>query len=303
MPKVIIIEGPIKGRIFDLSGASAFVGRSSRNDIKIEDGAMSRKHIKIFRIGKKYFVEDLKSTNGTRLNGKVITPGEGFEISEEDTISIGNTVFHLGEVPAPDRYEKKDQSAIETANNRDQSHSAPEERRSGRPKNFDLIYRVSELLKDSLGIREFFENVLEDLLNALPRIDKVAILLFDDQKKQVKDVFSRARENSMEKTMDYCRGVVEWVLENGKAIRMSDTSREVRQDFSDAISALKIGSLMCVPMISNAEMFGAIYIDTVERPYGFRKEDLQLLHGLSGPTAIAVEKDLLATRLEAALSG
>ncbi|MDY6882115.1 MAG: FHA domain-containing protein [Desulfatiglans sp.] len=302
MPKVIILEGPTRGQVFDLSGSSAFVGRSSRNDIKIEDNAMSRKHIKIFRIGKKYFLEDLKSTNGTRLNGKAIAPGEGFEISEEDVISIGNTVFRLSEIPVTYPKGNKDFVTSETAKNREHIDTGSRERRSGRPKHLDLIYRVSELLKDSLGIREFFDSVLEGLLNALPRIDKVAILLFDEQKKQIKDVFSKGRENSVEKTLGYCRGVVEWVFENRKAIRMSDTSREPRHDFSDSISALKIGSLMCVPMISNAEMFGAIYIDAVEKPYGFRKDDLQLLHGLSGPTAIAVEKDMLATRLRAVLS-
>ena len=98
MPKLIVINGPTKGRSFDLNAEALFIGRSSINDIQIKDKAISRKQLKIFSIGNKFFAEDLKSTNGTYINGKIITPGEGFELSEGDTISIGNTFIRLCEV-------------------------------------------------------------------------------------------------------------------------------------------------------------------------------------------------------------
>ena len=41
-----------------------------------------------------------------------------------------------------------------------------------------------------------------------------------------------------------------------------------------------------------------IYVDSVNQPFGFRKEDLKLLTALSSPAAIAVENALLHSTLE-----
>ncbi|OGS00391.1 MAG: hypothetical protein A3G41_03130 [Elusimicrobia bacterium RIFCSPLOWO2_12_FULL_59_9] len=48
------------------------VGRKPGNDIIIDSAAISGKHCKIFRQAGKYFVEDLKSTNGTFVNDKKV---------------------------------------------------------------------------------------------------------------------------------------------------------------------------------------------------------------------------------------
>ena len=101
MPKLYVLEGPMKGHVFDLKGNSAFVGRSSRNDIQVNDIMVSRKHLKIFRTAKSFFVEDLRSTNGTLLNGEMVTPGEGYVLGENDTIVIGNSALQLGEIALP----------------------------------------------------------------------------------------------------------------------------------------------------------------------------------------------------------
>ena len=55
-----------------------FIGRAARNDIHIKDIMVSRKHLKIFKVGETLFIEDLMSTNGTQFNGEVITSGEAF---------------------------------------------------------------------------------------------------------------------------------------------------------------------------------------------------------------------------------
>ncbi|MBW2284964.1 MAG: GAF domain-containing protein, partial [Deltaproteobacteria bacterium] len=59
-----------------------------------------------------------------------------------------------------------------------------------------------------------------------------------------------------------------------------------------------IRSVMCVPLISRAQIRGVIYVDSVNQPFGFRKEDLKLLTALSSPAAIAVENALLHSTLE-----
>ena len=57
MAKLHILDGPAKGHAFDLDGEIAYVGRSPANDVLINDTTVSRKHLKIFKIGRVFFIE------------------------------------------------------------------------------------------------------------------------------------------------------------------------------------------------------------------------------------------------------
>ena len=78
---------------------------------------------------------------------------------------------------------------------------------------------------------------------------------------------------------------------------MSNTTYEDPDSLSDSMSTLQLGSIMCVPMISNSQIRGVIYVDSFREAYGFRKEDLLLLNTLSGPLAVAIEKAMLTSQL------
>jgi pSer/pThr/pTyr-binding forkhead associated (FHA) protein len=90
VPKLHVIEGPQKGQTMEFNGDTAFVGRSSTNDLQIFDSSISRKHIKLFRLENLVFVEDLKSTNRTLVNDEPIEPGEGVQVGEGDIISFSS---------------------------------------------------------------------------------------------------------------------------------------------------------------------------------------------------------------------
>ncbi len=61
---------------------------------------------------------------------------------------------------------------------------------------------------------------------------------------------------------------------------------------------MKIKSVMCVPLISRSKIRGVIYVDTVNEPNGFRKDDLSLLTALSSPTAVVIESAILSLTKE-----
>ena len=298
MPELQVIDGPMKGQTFSLEGETVFVGRSLKNDIDIKDSAISRKQLKLFRIGNKLFVEDLKSTNGTFINGEMITPGEGFEVWEGDTIAVGNSVLRLVGVPKKRLLDAKSLSIQSSKGDIEKKENLMKERRAGEAKNMEVIAKVSELLKDSLGINDFLEKILELLLDTFPRIDTTAILLFDNMQGQINDIISKSRYEPGGKALHYSKKVVDKVIHDRKTIRMSDTKYEAREDYSEGNDTAEIGSILCVPMISNSEVRGAIYIDSIRGPYGFRKEDMTLLRSLSGPLAIAVEKAMLVSHIE-----
>jgi hypothetical protein len=77
---------------FDLIGGLS-IGRSGESDVQIEDRYASGIHARVFPRGERFLVEDMRSTNGTLLNGASLH-GEA-ELIDGDTIQIGDTVFRF----------------------------------------------------------------------------------------------------------------------------------------------------------------------------------------------------------------
>ncbi len=53
------------------------------------DAGVSRKHCRIIKQGDQFFVEDLQSTNGTKLNGSFIPPNQPQQIKDGDVLELG----------------------------------------------------------------------------------------------------------------------------------------------------------------------------------------------------------------------
>lgn len=70
----------------DLSGECFTIGRRPDNDLVIDDAAVSGHHARISKIHAVYFVEDLKSTNGTWVNDKRI---DRHQLRDTDVLTIG----------------------------------------------------------------------------------------------------------------------------------------------------------------------------------------------------------------------
>lgn len=64
------------------------VGRSPGNDIVIGAGYVSGRHARFSLMGQNLFIEDLKSTNGTAVNGQLIS--DPVALKSGDVVSVGD---------------------------------------------------------------------------------------------------------------------------------------------------------------------------------------------------------------------
>jgi signal transduction histidine kinase/CheY-like chemotaxis protein/putative methionine-R-sulfoxide reductase with GAF domain len=160
----------------------------------------------------------------------------------------------------------------------------------------ELLYRVSMVLMGSLDITEIFQKIMDHMFDLLKRIDRVAILLIDEKTRKLKQIAARSNYSDEKAIPNYSRTVVNNVITEGKPVIMQDTALEDENDLSDSMK--KIRSVMCVPLISRFQIRGVIYVDSVDRPHGFRREDLYLLTALSSSAAIAIENASLYSNLE-----
>lgn len=101
MPKVLVTEGPLTGRTFDLVPGQNIIGRGDDAHITLASGQVSRRHASLTMAEGRIYVEDMGSSNGTYVNGaKVqrveIRPGNKIRIGE-----FGLEVVPDGGRPAP----------------------------------------------------------------------------------------------------------------------------------------------------------------------------------------------------------
>jgi predicted component of type VI protein secretion system len=83
-------------------GEECIVGRDLNAHVTINDTSVSCNHCKIYLSSGKTKLTDLKSRNGTRLQGKLISPGETVEITQGQLLQIGEyqeTICIVSEKP------------------------------------------------------------------------------------------------------------------------------------------------------------------------------------------------------------
>ncbi|PJF43715.1 MAG: hypothetical protein CUN55_07665 [Phototrophicales bacterium] len=67
-PILVITEGEQAGQRWTIEGDVFLIGRGGECDLILPERQVSREHVRIFREGDKYILEDLDSKNGTWLN-------------------------------------------------------------------------------------------------------------------------------------------------------------------------------------------------------------------------------------------
>ncbi len=91
---LIICNGGFEGMEYQLTSDETLIGRNPTTDITLLDENISREHALILldEDTGTYTLEDLQSSNGTKLNGKRIRSAS---LSDTDEIEIGNTRFRF----------------------------------------------------------------------------------------------------------------------------------------------------------------------------------------------------------------
>jgi pSer/pThr/pTyr-binding forkhead associated (FHA) protein len=289
MAKLYFVEGPMKGQTLPLDGEIFFLGRSSNNDIQINDDTVSRRHLKIFKLMNSYFVEDLKSKNETFINGRALKPGQSMQIDDNDLVALGRTQLRIVEAPPLNPFDQLSRTASESEE-KQETESTAKEKRVWSNREMRIVQKAVELLKGPFPIQTFLGKMLEVLLEALPRFDRAAILLFDEKGEQIKEVFTKPREEDYKGKVGYSRTIVEEVLKNRDPVVIQQFSHEGLVSDSEEGDTREIQSALCVPIIGNEKFYGAVYMDGLEGPRAFRKGDLLTVKALADLAAMALEK-------------
>jgi two-component system, cell cycle response regulator len=87
---LIVLAGSNVGEMYRVEEGETFVGRGQQATIRLNDDGISRKHARIFQQGGEVLIEDMKSANGTVVNGLPVTMQL---LKDGDKIRLGSTTI------------------------------------------------------------------------------------------------------------------------------------------------------------------------------------------------------------------
>ncbi len=103
MASITVVSGPAEGDYYPLGQRTLVIGRDEAVPIQVPDELVSRKHAQLRweSSSDSYIVLDMKSANGTFINGRQITTD--LTLADGDVIGVGNSRLVFSERTFPDR--------------------------------------------------------------------------------------------------------------------------------------------------------------------------------------------------------
>jgi pSer/pThr/pTyr-binding forkhead associated (FHA) protein len=277
MPKIQVLEGPMERVQLEIDKEVMFVGRSDANDIKIRDETVSRKHLKIFSVESCYFVEDLKSRNGTMINGETLDAGFARLITENDRLQLGSTVIHLDGIGVnkppitvkeiePDPLEKVDRPESPKA-------YLGGERRSRVLLETNFVYDLLQFLLGRPHLNQLFAKVTKSLFESYPRISRVIAFLFDNEKNRMEQVVSLSRKTNGGRPSAYTKAILDQAVKDGKIVTNYFKEDAMRDGFTNAQDTVAFTTVICLPLMNGEKVRGVISIEGFPDSNPVRQED------------------------------
>jgi hypothetical protein len=89
---LVLVSGGQPVHVYPLGTAELSIGRADQSDIALSDPGVSRNHARVLREGDDFIIEDLRSTNGTEVNGK---PVRRRRLADGDVIKLASSTLQF----------------------------------------------------------------------------------------------------------------------------------------------------------------------------------------------------------------
>lgn len=320
MLTLLVLQGPDKGRRFELPDAPTAIGRDSRQ-LPLTDNTASRKHCEIHPQGDEWLLKDLGSANGTYVNGQRVERQTTLKIG--DQIRVGRTILVLGGAPGVNKASGRnvtlsgEEAGMESSimhalpSSDDSMVLAVPEPAAAAITNLKVLYQLGAALGSSFNVDRVLEVVMDLVFEHL-KADRGIILLIDEKKNELVPRIVRVRDESGGKKDDpnkpavpekihASRTIINHVITNGEGVLSSNAMTDRRFSKGKSVHDLGIRSALCVPVKARKltekeqgeEIIGVIYIDSSVKNYTYAPDQLRLLTAIGGQAGLAIQNAML----------
>jgi serine phosphatase RsbU (regulator of sigma subunit)/pSer/pThr/pTyr-binding forkhead associated (FHA) protein len=310
VPFLDMKSGPRSGERLAVTAPRIVVGRHPACDVVVDLSAVSRQHAAITTEDGVVYVEDLRSRNGTLLNGRPLTGRHRLENGDQLQVCEQVIVFVSGERPKAGG--KDDDAALtsqtalfdEVVSEGDHDSiivsqvdvDAPQaEPEGGHHAEVKLraVLDLNRTIGASLSLDEVLPRLLDGLFKIFPGAERGFVLLADPVSRRLLLRARKVRGSVQPGPLRLSLSLIDRVMQSRRAILSADAASDSRFSASQSIVDCRIRSVMCVPFLrADGQVLGVIHVDSQDVLNGFVQEDLEVLAGIAGQAAQAVEQAL-----------
>ncbi len=314
MASLLVVRGANIGTHYLIRETKQNLGRDSHCDIHLEDSETSRTHAEIEFVDGDFILRDLKSSNGTFVNGNRIAEhtlhvGDRVQIgkrlmlfrlefrpfgpADNDVDIVQNPNADSSQIVGRVDIERELQDQTDDWTAKLQSDKASSQAKS----HWEIMYRTSLAVSRTLDIDQLLHQILE-LIFQWVNCDRGCIMLSDLETGELRPSCRRNRgANVSAHRMSISKTILDYVYKKEEGVLTSDACDDDRWNTSASISAGGIREAICVPMKGRYGNVGVIYIDTsvtagqyaLNPEKVFNEEHLKMLVAIGHQAALAIE--------------
>jgi transcriptional regulator with GAF, ATPase, and Fis domain len=262
------------------------LGKALGNDVALQGDGVAEHHIQVLFDGRDFNLEEVDRNADIKINGK---KKRRARLVHGDRLELGSAevAFSMFSEPMPRA-----------------SESPAEENAGPDLSSVQKLHAFSEKLMARGTLDEVLEAMLDDIVE-LTGGDRGALLLVndgaakEDRRFTVRAARNVRREALSDSTGGISDSIVRQVLDTGRPLIVSDALSDTLFGKSESVVALQLSSVMCVPLLSQGQVVGAIYVGSNRVKHLFERSHLDLLTIFASQASLILQNALLVSALRA----
>ncbi|HJZ93732.1 MAG TPA: sigma 54-interacting transcriptional regulator [Gemmataceae bacterium] len=267
-------------------GVTYGVGRSPKNRIVLPDDLCSRDHAEVSYAEDAWYVRDLDSLNGTRVNHKPVR-GD-IALASGDEVQFGRTKFvfvhNLSELPGiPESPARALEEVVKITRRTTKTRFLPPPTPDPEDSSFTVtepsperaisaLYRLALDMGSAKHVEDLADAVLAGLFAGVP-VENGAVMAVKAGR-ELELLAHRSRDGRVRTYHKASQLVSNAVLDGKEAILADNVLYDPQYSTRDSIRDLKAGSVICVPVMEDDTVIGLIHLYTSTQQQ-FTDDDLE----------------------------
>ncbi len=261
------------------------IGRANTNRIVLKDELCSRDHAEVYFAEDRWRLRDLKSLNGTRINGDPLdsewelSPGDEFQVGKSRFIFV-EQIEELPQIPLPSLKDtisiKKRLTASRFLTPNPEEIDAEMTAVPGRPglgRDLMQLYRLSLDMGTATTFNDLADVVLDGLIAAVKAEVGAILLVKEGRELEVASVRPDGPAKRLYSPVS--EFVTNEVMSSREAILAEDVARNRYLSQRESITRLGATSLICAPVIYQEKILALVHLYCTDPHKSFSSEDLE----------------------------
>jgi putative nucleotidyltransferase with HDIG domain len=273
------------------------IGRLEALEVVLDDASVSRHHAEVYSTPRGWRVRDLKSTNGTFLNGMRLGAAD-WPVRLHDILKCGNIMFVIEQLEVgrngdhPERVDG-DNHLVEATLGGSWENAferiAFDRDRSPRPgEQLLALLRAGHHLGHMESEEELLHSILNDAVSALDA-QRGAIVLAEPPSPALKLRALATGRYEVPSRQAFSQSLAQRAFSRNESVLYQNVEDDPELAMAQSIAEGAMSSVLCVLLRTPRKQLGVLHLDRGPLQKPFTKEDLQLADALAASVSAGIE--------------